>query len=224
MKLQVRFKGGKGSGHHGHIGRPGKVGGSQSGSGIPILSQDAWGRPSGMKLTREDRAIIEDTISKIDKTVRVRHPDEILISSVMEKSGEFGTNTRLNKKRVIYINLNAIKNNTVDLTEWHGQPDNNFETTLEHTVAHEFGHSWWKQKSIPSADFVKLESGNFGKVETNKILNAWKDFYKVNKSIMPGYARYYDSHTEAFADSFANFVLGNDMPEIIEQWFLDNVK
>jgi hypothetical protein len=34
MKLKVRFKGGTGSGHHGHAGRPGLVGGSQPGEGI----------------------------------------------------------------------------------------------------------------------------------------------------------------------------------------------
>jgi hypothetical protein len=34
MKLVVRLKGGKGSGHHGHSGRPGKVGGSVAGKGV----------------------------------------------------------------------------------------------------------------------------------------------------------------------------------------------
>lgn len=33
MKLLIRFKGGTGSGFHGHVGRPGKVGGSISGKG-----------------------------------------------------------------------------------------------------------------------------------------------------------------------------------------------
>jgi hypothetical protein len=34
MKLTFRYKGGKGSGHHGHAGRPGKEGGSLPGIGI----------------------------------------------------------------------------------------------------------------------------------------------------------------------------------------------
>lgn len=33
MKLKLVYKGGKGSGHHGHVGRPGKIGGSQPGTG-----------------------------------------------------------------------------------------------------------------------------------------------------------------------------------------------
>ncbi len=34
MKLKIRLKGGPGSGHHGHSGRPGKVGGSSTGKGV----------------------------------------------------------------------------------------------------------------------------------------------------------------------------------------------
>jgi hypothetical protein len=34
--LLTRYKGGPGSGHHGHAGRPGRVGGSQPGKGVPL--------------------------------------------------------------------------------------------------------------------------------------------------------------------------------------------
>lgn len=49
MKLTFRLKGGAGSGNFGHAGRPGKVGGSASGSGIGTRKRynTASGHPPG---------------------------------------------------------------------------------------------------------------------------------------------------------------------------------
>jgi len=43
MRLTLVFKGGKGSGHHGHVGRPGQIGGSTSGVGTDPLPE-GWQR------------------------------------------------------------------------------------------------------------------------------------------------------------------------------------
>ena len=81
MKLTIRLKGGPGSGHHGHAGRPGKVGGSlpgKGGSGIPRVGDEIYLDNFGYGDTPEKvRAVHGDRIY-IEGSNRTFHESDIV--------------------------------------------------------------------------------------------------------------------------------------------------
>lgn len=78
MRLTFRFKGGKGSGHRGHAGRPGMVGGSLPGTGVlppapgvggAIVQFAPMGRAKGMEYAKKlVRVVGEDGVTLSDPT------------------------------------------------------------------------------------------------------------------------------------------------------------
>lgn len=73
MKFTIRFKGGKGSGHHGHEGRPGMVGGSTSGRGGTSIGTLGTSIGSGGKLYNASEVVGDDvgggySVSKVAGT------------------------------------------------------------------------------------------------------------------------------------------------------------
>jgi hypothetical protein len=235
MKLSIRFKGGEGSGNFGHAGRPGKVGGSAA---VQISFVDPVSKkPTGKTLSDADHTLINDAVADIHATIAMDDPEAIVIGSsgavAAGSSDPFGRSTRIDGKNYIYIAPWRLDDppskspgSTYNRAEWFGfSGANDRDALLKHVVSHEYGHLWWKQNSVKSADLVKLPGGSRGRVETNPVLTSWRDnVWREHRGSMSGYANYNGSYEEAFCDMFANFVMGEPMPSAIEDWFVDNVR
>jgi len=80
-----------------------------------------------------------------------------------------------------------------------------YDTLFKHTVAHEIGHRFETTKMSASQ------------------ISSWKNLVNgQNWNGISGYAKTYKDYREAFADAFAAFTLGYNMPSVYEDWFMDN--
>lgn len=219
MKARLRLKGGSGSGHHGHAGRPGQRGGSTPGGGplggVEFLTIDFFSGKPISSPSFDDRQLAEDVVRNSVAVTNVDLSDVgIIVTDGVIVGDILGSSTSVKKgalkgKEVVVVSTKAldaaITNNSLQtMGRWNGiYGDVTRDGIFQHVIAHEIGHKWYDQQS-------------------GLVKESWRRTFTANFGDMSEYARYYRDIGEGLADSYAGFVLGYPIPSQIEDWFMDN--
>lgn len=195
----------------------------------PVPTQDNWTivtkHPrSGQEFIPSDAdvALTNSTLGKVANTVDVGDV-EVVIGDV--GGTPLGT---VHGEGLININpatiRKAIADSEVDdaaFASWFQGTGRNYDALFEHTAAHESGHVWVNQKSLTARGPKTFTSGGIVK---NPVMEDWVGIHEKLFDSMSAYGQYSNQPNESFADMFARYVLGRDMPPEIENWFMENVK
>lgn len=228
-------EGGSGSGNFGHAGVPGQQGGS-AGRGGSLYQKDTLTGKDLPAPSPEDVISVQSAIGKVNSVVGGDFGMDTPINIGPIKGfktaplGHFGKTINgdpileVDPERVLE-SVNKGNWSDEDFKDWYQVSERSEEALLEHVVAHELGYRLWASMSVKSQDLMPLPGGGRARIETTPSLIKWRDdLWRTHRDSMSGYSRYQGSYTEAFSDSFAAYVTGENLDPAVENWFTENLK
>lgn len=226
IKVIRKTKGGPGSGNWGHVGRPGKRGGSAPQKGLAVKVSSSTRSPSyhpflppmgtsaGAYITTELKSMIDSCVGKVlQNTTTNLSRIGIAVDDMIMPGNVLGYhqpifNWREGKldKICVVMCTNKITNlgnqNIIDKFSKDTGIKSDFSSAFEHVLMHEFGHEAYIQ--LPGSKKA-----------------SWKSAYNSTKSYNTPYGR--TNAQEGFSEMFALWINGYNVNAEIANWMVENV-
>lgn len=212
---RVRLKGGSGSGHHGHQGRPGKRGGSLPGR-VNTKLDFFLGREVDYNPGSHVVSMYEEVIDQVSNMTGEDYQGVHFLLNRRVMGDVLGTRTTIKrgeKKGQVAVVLSpeaiesAVSKNGDYLLRWFNIDESSatFDNVFRHVAAHELGHLYYKK--LPVATKARIT-----------------DFVTSNWKLASEQSRTYKIVEEAYVDFFAGYTLGYSLPISVEDLVTDTLE